>query len=460
MAISQSEAIGELARRNLVDFGCVVNQRYDPQWFHWTIGEYLQEVVHGNIDRLILCVPPRHGKSTLCSRFLPAWYLGTVSNGTERNIIAASYNMRLVRAFGRYARNIANSNLYYEIFGEKLDRNSGTAAADWALTNQNAYAAAGVGGGITGLGADIFLIDDPIKDRKQANSPTYRENLKDWYKEVALTRLTPEGAMIIIMTRWHHDDLVGWLLSEWPEENWTVVKFPALQVEENGRPYDPRKVGEALWPDKFSEEILKRREEEMGPLEFNCVYQQDPKVAEGAVLNITDLIQDFELDKLPEFKRIVSSWDTAFEKTKTADYSVGIIFGETKNGYYVIDVIRGRWRFPELKQKMIATQLRWNADSVLIEAKASGKDLLYELRNETTMPIQPVNPTTDKVSRAAAISGRLEAGRVHIPKRAVWLRHFLTEMEHFPAVDHDDQVDAFAQGIRWMTRYGGAAASN
>jgi predicted phage terminase large subunit-like protein len=156
------------------------------------------------------------------------------------------------------------------------------------------------------------------------------------------------------------------------------------------------------------------------------------------------------------FQRIVSSWDTAFESKSTADYSVGTIWGDTGKEYYLLDVVRGRWRFPQLKEKMKSTYRRWKEDSTLIEAKASGKDLLYELKEYTDLPVQSINPVNDKVARAAAISGRVQAGRVHIPKSAPWLRVFLTELEHFPKVAHDDQVDSFTQAIRWMTRFSGS----
>lgn len=411
-------------------------------------------------------MPPRHGKSDMCSRIFPPWYLG-YQNGFQRSIIAASYNARLARSFGRVGRNFANTRLYNEIFDETLDKKFGSAAGEWTLTNGNNYSSAGVNGGITGLGASVFLIDDPIKDRKQADSPTYRENLKDWYKEVALTRLTPNGAMVIIMTRWHYDDLVGWLLNEWPEENWDVIKYPAIQTEHDlkDRPYDEREVGAALWPEQFSLEHLNDLLEQMGPMSFNCLYQQDPKIIGGQVINIKDFITDFNLLSSPEqmmdsygFERYVTSWDTAFERTKTADYSVGMTFGDTGKDYYLVDVVRERLRFPELRERMKLVQEKWNADAVLLEKKASGHDLLYELRDTTDLPIIPIKPKGDKVARAAAISGRVEAGRVHIPRSAPWMRLFLTEVEHFPEVDHDDQVDSLTQGIRWLTKSSGSAA--
>ena len=455
----EKRVISNLARRDPVSYACIQNSSYEPSVFHWLIGKKLCDVVKGKIKRLIILIPPRHGKSELCSKIFPPWYLG-YRNGEQRSIIAASYAARLAHTFGRAGRNIVRNPLYREVFGVGIDRALGTSTNEWALTNENTYSAAGVGGGITGFGASIFLIDDPIKDRKQANSAVYREALKDWYKEVALTRLTPDGAMIIIMTRWHYDDLVGWLLTEpeWASENFTVIKLPAIQTEHDlsERLYDTRKVGEALWPERFSRKQLDKIAEGLGPVAFNCLYQQDPTIEGGQVLNINDLRMYKPEEKPESFQRIVSSWDTAFENKSTSDYSVGTIWGDTGKNYYLLHVIRVRNRFPQLKKLMIKTHKQWNEDTILIEAKASGKDLIYELREETSLPIQSVNPVVDKVSRAAAISGRVEAGRVFIPDRAPWLRTFLTELEHFPAVDHDDQVDSFTQAIRWMSRYSGS----
>ncbi len=474
-AITRAAAAGELIRRSPIKLACATNRIYDPAWFHQQINTALCKVATGDIKRLIITKPPRHGKSELCSRVFPPWYLGN-DTGDPRSIIAASYSDALAKKFGRAGRNISRSALYGEIFDTGLDRMLGTSVTDWTLTNGNSYSASGVGGGITGLGASVFLVDDPIKNRQQADSPTYRENLKDWFKEVAITRLTPGGSIVVIMTRWHHDDLVGWLLSE-QEDKWNVLKYPALQTEHDLdlRPYDKRKPGKALWPWRFTKKRLEEIEEELGPLAFNCLYQQDPTIEGGTVLNINDLIQDFDLNNLhfdnPDemwimtdtgrvnINRIVGSWDTAFESKKTADFSVGTIWADAGNAYYLIDVVRGRWRFPQLKDKMKSTYKRWHDDSVLIEAKASGKDLLYELREFTDIPIQPVNPVIDKVARAAAVSGRFEAGRVHIPKNAPWLRVYLTELEHFPKATHDDQVDSTTQAIRWMSRYSGSAAA-
>lgn len=231
-------------RSNLVDYLTAMNHVYQPEWFHWLVADKLRQVVDEECKRLIICMPPRHGKSEMCSKGFPPWYLG-VKNSVPRSIIASSYSAKLATSFGRVARNATRHPYYNLAFDTTLDKNIGTAAADWALANGNSYYAAGVGGGITGLGADIFLIDDPIKNRKQADSAVYREDLKDWYKEVALTRLTPNGAVVIIMTRWHYDDPVGWLLREFPEETWDVITLPAIQTEHDlsTRLYDPREPG-------------------------------------------------------------------------------------------------------------------------------------------------------------------------------------------------------------------------
>jgi predicted phage terminase large subunit-like protein len=447
----------ERIRRHPVRLAAALSDRYKPAWFHWLIGDELRNVATGGVNRLIINVPPRHGKSWLCSRVFPPWFLGVRDfNGDPRSIISSSYNASLARSFGRAARNITTHPVYRYVFGTSVDKAYGAAAHDWALTNGNTFACAGVGGGITGLGARVFNVDDPIKDRRQADSAMWRENLKDWFREVALTRLSPDGAIVIVMTRWHYDDLVGWLLRE-SEDKWCLIKLPALQTDD-ARPYDKREPGQALWPERYSAAYLHDIERDMGVEAFNCIYQQDPQPAGAAVLDVASFVFDFMLDELPVFVRIVESWDTAFEEKRGADFSVGQVWGDTGKDYYLVDQVRGQMRFPKLRKAMIELHNKWNGDAVLVEAKASGKDVVYELRDSTNLPLIPIEPQDDKVQRAAAVAGRIEAGRVHLPKHAPWLRDLLTELKHFPKAAHDDQVDALTQAIRWMSRFGSKIA--
>jgi len=449
MSLSTEMAAEELARRHPIRMGCLLDPLYDPQPFHWNIGDIFTDIVSGNTDRALVMLPPRHGKSDLCSTKAPPYYLQITDNST---MILASYAANLAIKLSKKARNNCASRVYSDITGLGLDSTYGRASDNWGLTNGSEFMAAGVGGSITGSGAKCFLIDDPYKNREQADSAVYREKLKDWYKDVALTRLTPDGAMVIIMTRWHYDDLVGWLLREWPEENWKIYRFPALQDVEPSA-LDPRRPGDALWQSRFSKEWLTRRREEIGPRSFNCLYQQTPSAGEGGILKVEWVVQDFSLKDPPEFNRVVSSWDTAFEKHSRADWTVGTVWGDTGTGYYLIDVYRGRWTFPVLRKVMLACQDNYKCNAVLVERAASGRDIIHELRDTSDMPVIAIKVTADKVQRADAVSGRFEAGRIHMPKSAPWLAPVFQEMEQFPDGKHDDIVDSMTQAVRWMTKY-------
>jgi len=416
------------------------------------------QVAERELKRVIFSMPPRHGKSELCSVSYPPHYM---SGGEERNLILASYASSLATIFGRKARNIVKSPVHKRIFhGVTLAKDLGSAGSYWALNNKNEFVAAGVGGGITGKGGDL-LIDDPIKSREQANSAVYREKLKDWYRDDALTRLAPGGAVVIIMTRWHYDDLVGWLLREWPEENWTVFTFPAIQ---NRDPvwYDQRTPGEALWEARYSLKILEKIREESGPITFNGLYQQQPSRGTQAIFQLLWIKQDFnapkDYDDLKrtgrKFARVVASWDTAFEKKKRNAYNVGTLWGEDNGDYYLLDLLRFRGVFPEVKKRIVAFHEKWKTDAVLIERKASGHDLLHELRHETDVPVIGIKPCGDKIQRADAVSGRFEAGRVHIPRIAPWLSDYLSEVDEFPDTAYLDQVDSTTQAISWMSKHG------
>jgi len=451
----RERAAEELGRRHVVPYTCLTYPPYRPNWHHWVVGDVLNEVIMGGHKRVIFNEPPRHGKSEEITVRFPPHAMGRVHG---LNVIVGSYAAGLATGFGRKARNQIKSPVFKRIFpGVTLAKDIGTAGAQWALNTGSEFNAAGVGGGITGKGADILIIDDPIKDRKQANSVVYREALKDWYRDVALTRLSPDGAVIIPMTRWHHDDLVGWLLREWPEENWVVVRLPAL-MDNDPTKFDKRKPGEALWEQKFTAKMLRDVREEIGPNSFNCLFQQKPTKGAAAILKIEWLQQDFSLDMLPRFARIVASWDTAFEKGERNAYNVGTVWGDTGGDYYLLEVVRFRGVFPEVKKRMVALHDKHHTDAVLVEKAASGRDLLHELRKESSLPLIGVPVHRDKVQRADAVSGRFEARRVHVPRNAPWLADYFTELDEFPETAYLDQVDSTTQAIAWMSRYGAQEA--
>jgi predicted phage terminase large subunit-like protein len=436
-----------LARTDLAAFSAMSWPRFELAHHHRLIVDRLEQIERGEIDRLMIFMPPRHGKSLLASQLFPAWYLG---RHPEQSIIASSYGSELATDFGRRVRNLMSDSLFQSIFpGAKLAGDS-TAAHRFSMVKGGNYYAVGAGGPITGRGADLLLIDDPIKGREDANSESYRRQLHEWYESVAYTRLQPEGAVVIISTRWHMDDLAGWLLREHPEENWSVLNLAAIAEQDEGW----RAEGAALWPKKFPAKTLAKIRDQVGGATWAALYQQRPAASEGAIFK-REWWKTFTAATLPaRFEQVVLSLDTAFKAGSSNDYSVGLVLGVGETGYYVLDVWRDRVEFPRLKQQVDMLALKWNPDTVLIEDKASGQSLIQELRSNSRLAVNPVRVDSDKVSRATAITPLVEAGKVYLPEDADWLADFLEEVSSFPAAPHDDVVDALSQALNYVRESG------
>jgi predicted phage terminase large subunit-like protein len=250
----------------------------------------------------------------------------------------------------------------------------------------------------------------------------------------------------LIQTRWHEDDLLGWLLREHTEDGWHLISMPAIAEEDEGW----RKTGDALWPEAFPIEALERTRQAIGEVAWVSLYQQRPAAAEGAVFR-RDWWHSYT--EVPQsFKRIVMSADTAFKTGREADYSVMTVWGETQTGYYLLTVWRGRVEFPDLKRQVVALASIWSPNAVLVEDQASGQSLIQELRRETSLPLHPVSVDRDKLSRAQAVTPIVEAGKVFLPASASWLADYLDELSSFPAAPHDDQVDSTTMALNWMRR--------
>jgi predicted phage terminase large subunit-like protein len=290
----------------------------------------------------------------------------------------------------------------------------------------------------------LLICDDLTKGSEDAYSLTARKSLQVWYESVAYTRLQPNASIVMIATRWHTDDLVGWRLREHAADGWQVVSLPAL-----AEPNDPlnRSEGEALWPSKFPVEALTRIREAIGSSAWSSLYQQRPVAAEGAIFK-REWLKSFTGQ--PECYRIIFSLDTAFKTGESNDYSVIGIFGETQNGFYLLDMVRERLDFPALKSRTIAKAAYWKPSAVLIEDAASGQSLIQTLKLETRLPILPVKPLGDKESRASSVSPLFESGRIYLPQQAPWLSDFIDELTSFPAAPHDDQVDSCTQALTWL----------
>jgi len=442
-AVNNMDGAVALARTDLACFCAMSYPKFELAHHHRLIVDKLEAIERGEIDRLLIFLPPRHGKSLIGSTLFPAWFLG---RHPEWSIIASSYGAELATDFGRRVRNLVSDGLFQSIFPAAKLAGDSTAAHRFSLSKGGNYYAVGAGGPITGRGADLLLIDDPIKSREDANSESYRRQLHEWYESVAYTRLQPEGAVVIISTRWHMDDLAGWLLREHPEENWSVLNLPAIAEQDEGW----RREGDALWEKKFPLKRLAQIREAVGGATWEALYQQRPSAAEGAIFK-REWWKTFTPATLPaRFEQVVISLDTAFKAGSSNDFSVGLVLGVGEVGYYVLDVWRDRVEFPALLRAVEMLALKWRPDRVLIEDKASGQSLIQELQTSSRLAIEPVKIDSDKVTRATACTPLVEAGKVYLPEDADWLADFLEEVSSFPSAPHDDMVDAFSQALNYV----------
>lgn len=451
----------ELSRRNLSDFTNYTKPDFIEGWFNKIIAAELQQFYHdveaGKQPRLIIQAPPRSGKSELFSRRFPAWAFGQNPN---LQIIAASYSTDLASRMNRDVQRIIDSEEYAGIFPEtKLNSVNVATVSGKALRNSEifeivghagAYRSAGVGAGITGMGADIGIIDDPVKDAKEANSQTIRDSVWDWYTTTFYTRLSPKSGILIGMTRWHEDDLAGRLLAEMNNDGdqWRVISFPAIAESDE----EFRKEGDALHPERYDIERLTKIKKAVGSQAWNALYQQRPSSKGGDVIKRAWFKR---YSMLPLMRRVIIAGDTAQKVKQHNDFSVFIVAGiGIDGGLYIIDLIRGKWEAPELERKL---EDIWNkyrashkAQSVYIEDKSSGTGLIQSIQRKRNIPIKGVQVDADKYTRVLGIQGFIESGYVFLPDGAEWVEDFLGECEKFTATDshkHDDQVDTLTMAI-------------
>jgi predicted phage terminase large subunit-like protein len=428
-----------LAHQDLACYALALSPQFELAHHHEQIVSRLEAIERGELSRLIVCLPPRHGKSLITSTLFPAWYLG---RNPDRHMIFASYGQELSDDFGRRVRNLLADPLHQAIFAACRLSEDSTAAHRFNTTRGGAYFAVGRGGPITGRGANLLIIDDPLKDYEEASSETVRRSLHDWFASVAYTRLTPAGAIVLIQTRWHEDDLAGRLLRERTTEGWDVVSLPAIgEVDESWR-----KQGEPLWPNRFPLDQLERIRGAIGGRAWVSLYQQRPTAATGAVFK-RDWWQFYRPPMTGPFNRVVQSWDTAFKKGSENDFSVCTTWGITDVGYYLLHVWRDRAEFPDLKRVLASLAEQWKPNAVLIEDRASGQSLIQELKTSSTLPIVPVKVDSDKLARAQAVTPVLEAGKVFLPDSGHWVSDFIDELAAFPSGLHDDLVDSMTQAL-------------
>jgi predicted phage terminase large subunit-like protein len=434
-----------LTRRSLGRFAPVVMPAFEVSPFHQLIIKHLEDLLSGKIKKLAIITPPRHGKTTLGNVIAPAFALG--KNPAE-TIITVSYGGELSETFGRRVRNILGDPAFAEVFPAcKLSPDS-AAAYRFTTTAGGEYNATGRGGPITGKGASLLILDDLVKDSSEANSETICRGIIEWLQHVCFTRLTPQGRVLAIATRWSERDPMGWILQQ---AGWTVLHLPAF-AESAADPLG-REVGQALWPSHYPVEALDAIRGDVGPRVFQCLYQGNVSASQGTIFK-RDWFQHYQ--QRPErFKKIVQSWDTAFKAGATNDYSVCATFGETESGFYLLALYRAKVEFPELKRQVALQADLWRPSEIYVEDKASGQSLVQELKLATSYPVIAVKIDRDKETRASAVTGYFESGRVLFPEGAPWLSDLEDELASFPGGLHDDQVDAISQALNRMRDSGG-----
>jgi predicted phage terminase large subunit-like protein len=401
--------------------GHLINNNYYCPPHIALIEDKIFEMLQGRFNKLIITLPPRHGKSEYSSHYLPAWLLINLPN-TE--VILASYQATFAAKWGLKVRNVL------EQFN--LVNPHKSAAHSFLTTNGGSFHTAGVEGAITGQGANWLIIDDPIKNDKVAFSPVMRESIWNWYLSTAYTRLEPNANIIIIQTRWHHDDLVGRILNE--ENDWEVINIPAIAKQND---LLKRKEGEPLWVNRYPIEVLKKIEKTIGRYWFSALYQQEPISAEYQIFKPENWQFYYER---PNCSYIIQTWDTAFKTGEANDYSVCATWGVYSGNCYLLDLWRNKCTFLDLLNQVVLQFNIWKPSRVCIEDAASGQDLIPTLKKNTHIPIKAI-PTMNKEIRAHIVSPMIDSGNVYIPADVTWLPDFINEHSQFPAGKHDDMVD-------------------
>ena len=392
------------------------------------LNKQLMRLATREIKRLIVSMPPRHGKSELISKYLPAWITGAL----RQKVIFTAYSSEFAREWGVYARDLIK-DYGEEVFQTKI-RDSFDHADHWETTNGGVMYTVGAGGSITGRGCDWLIIDDPIKNVAEANSPTERANTINWFRTTTRTRLEPNAVIIIVMTRWHDEDLVGTLLKDNPDR-WTELKLPAIAEED-----DPigREVGDPLWPERWSLEALMELQEDLEPHEWSSLFQQNPVLLGGNHIQV-EWWRNF--DTLPPATQTIIAWDCASSIKTTSAYSCAAVWSRVGQDFYLRDVRRARVEFPTLVEWAHELNAAYPGAVNVIEDASSGTPLIQVLRSETQYPIYPQTVHRDKMARLNGVMHLIAGGRCFIPTSAPWRKAWMDEHHRFPSTTYKDQVD-------------------
>jgi predicted phage terminase large subunit-like protein len=444
LSVSPAQAATELlarrrARSGLLKFTEYTNPAYHAAPHHELIAAKLEAVERGDIKRLMICMPPRHGKSELASRRFPAWFVG---RNPGKQVIAASYNSDLANDFGREVRNIVDADDYQRLVDTRLAQDS-QAANRWHTDKGGMYVAAGVGTAITGRGADLLLIDDPFKDRKEADSEIRRNDVWNWYTSTAYTRLMPGGAVVVINTRWHDDDLSGRLLSQEGGDEWEVISLPAIGPDG------------ALWPDWYPIERLEQIQSVLPARDWNALYQQNPIPDEGDYFKAAWF---GEYEELPENLSMYGASDYAVTDGD-GDYTEhGIAGVDFSRNLYVTDWWRGQttsdvWIDKKCDLIIQHKPLCWFGESGVIRKSIEPFMMARMTQRQAFCRIEWLPSIADKPTRARNIQALASMGKVFVPKNAPWKAEWLSQMLRFPAGKYDDGVDVmslFGRGLEYI----------
>lgn len=413
---------------------------------HALMAKKFEAIAKGEMKRVIINMPPRHTKSEFASYLLPSWFLGL---HPAKKVIQCSNTADLAVGFGRKVRNLVDSEQYATVFpGVKLRQDS-KAAGRWATNKNGEYFAIGVGGTVTGKGADLLIIDDPHSEQEAAlaaGNPEIYQKVYEWYTSGPRQRLQPGGAIVIVMTRWGEADLTGRVLQDALKrekgEEWELIELPAIMPS-----------GNPLWPEFWSIDELEALKEELPVSKWNAQYQQKPTGEEGALVK-REWWQIWERERPPRCEYVIQSWDTAFTKSERSDYSACTVWGvfhmdeDPKNvNVILLEAYQERLEFPELKEKAFEMYNIWEPDTCIIEAKAAGSPLIFEMRR-MGVPVQEYTPVrgNDKFVRINSVTDLFRSGKVWAPDTR-WAHELIEQMAAFPNAAHDDLVDSSTQAL-------------
>ena len=406
---------------------------------HRHVAKKFNKLATGEIKRLIINMPPRHTKSEFASYLLPAWMVG---RNPKLKIIQATHTGELAIRFGRKAKNLIDSQEYAKIFKTRLQEDS-KAAGRWETAQGGEYFAAGVGGAITGRGADLLIIDDPHSEQ-DAMSETSMENAYEWYTSGPRQRLQPGASIVLVMTRWSLKDLTGLLLKNQKEikaDQWEVVEFPAIMDD-----------GAAMWPEYWKREELEKVQATLPVAKWNAQWMQSPTSEEGAIIK-REWWRKWKHDWIPDLTHVIQSYDTAYMKKETADFSAITTWGvfyeneDKPPSLILLDMVKGRWEFPDLRRRALQQYKYWQPESVIIESKATGLPLTYELR-QMDIPVVNFTPSrgNDKHVRVNSVAPLFESGMIWAPDQK-FAEEVIEECAAFPYGDNDDLVDSTTQAV-------------